>query len=157
MWGQFLLRPSQGQLWQLSVLKLHIKNWPHIHYWVTKTKTIVEREFQILVLMNFHEPLEIKCNFQWPSSSDSPLHFQFNMRNNALARCPHCRKVSSVGGDFRYEQVLWIQNLDDRKKREQFLLLLNHEILIILPKYCLIRIFHQSSDNFNFPVNFMQF
>ena len=24
-------------------------------------------------LMNFHEPLEIKCNFQRPSSSDSPL------------------------------------------------------------------------------------
>ena len=23
-------------------------------------------------LMNFHEPLEIKCNFQRPSSSDSP-------------------------------------------------------------------------------------
>ena len=23
--------------------------------------------------MNFHEPLEIKCNFQRPSSSDSPL------------------------------------------------------------------------------------
>lgn len=27
-------------------------------------------------------------------------NFLFNMRNNALARCPHCRKVSSVGGDF---------------------------------------------------------
>jgi hypothetical protein len=25
--------------------------------------------------MNFHEPLEIKCNFQRPSSSDSPLQF----------------------------------------------------------------------------------
>ena len=36
-------------------------------------RNIVEREFQILTLMNFHEPLEIKCNFQWPSSSDSPL------------------------------------------------------------------------------------
>ena len=24
LWGQFLLRSSQGQLWQLSVLKLHI-------------------------------------------------------------------------------------------------------------------------------------
>jgi hypothetical protein len=32
-----------------------------------------EREFQILTLMNFHEPLEIKCNFQRPSSSDLPL------------------------------------------------------------------------------------
>ena len=36
-------------------------------------RKIVEREFQILTLMNFHEPLEIKCNFQQPSSSDSPL------------------------------------------------------------------------------------
>ena len=36
-------------------------------------RKIVEREFQILTLMNFHEPLEIKCNFQRPSSSDSPL------------------------------------------------------------------------------------
>ena len=37
-------------------------------------RKIPEREFQILTLMNFHEPLEIKCNFQRPSSSDSPLH-----------------------------------------------------------------------------------
>ena len=36
-------------------------------------RKIPEREFQILTLMNFHEPLEIKCNFQQPSSSDSPL------------------------------------------------------------------------------------
>ena len=36
-------------------------------------RKIVEREFQILTLMNFHEPLQIKCNFQRPSSSDSPL------------------------------------------------------------------------------------
>ena len=36
-------------------------------------RKIVEREFQILTLMNFHEPLEIKCNFQQPSSPDSPL------------------------------------------------------------------------------------
>merc|ERR1712020_18975 len=27
-------------------------------------------------------------------------NFLFNALNNALARCPHCRKVSSVGGDF---------------------------------------------------------
>lgn len=26
--------------------------------------------------------------------------FQFNTLNNALARCPHCRKVSSVGPEF---------------------------------------------------------
>lgn len=25
---------------------------------------------------------------------------QFNTLNNALARCPHCRKVSSVGPEF---------------------------------------------------------
>ena len=31
----------------------------------------------------------------------SLILFQFNTLNNALARCPHCRKVSSVGGDFR--------------------------------------------------------
>ena len=36
-------------------------------------RKIVERGFQILTLMNFHEPLEIKCNFQRPSSSDLPL------------------------------------------------------------------------------------
>ena len=36
-------------------------------------RKIVERGFQILTLMNFHEPLEIKCNFQQPSSSDLPL------------------------------------------------------------------------------------
>ena len=36
-------------------------------------RNIVEREFQILTLMNFHEPLQIKCNFQRPSSSDLPL------------------------------------------------------------------------------------
>ena len=34
-------------------------------------RKIVEGEFQILTLMNFHEPLEIKCNFQRPSFSDS--------------------------------------------------------------------------------------
>ena len=36
-------------------------------------RKIPEREFQILTLMKFHEPLEIKCNFQRPSPSDSPL------------------------------------------------------------------------------------
>lgn len=28
------------------------------------------------------------------------LPFKFNTLTNALARCPHCRKVSSVGVDF---------------------------------------------------------
>ena len=36
-------------------------------------RKIVKREFQILTLMNFPEPLEIKYNFQQPSSSDLPL------------------------------------------------------------------------------------
>ena len=44
-------------------------------------RKIPEREFQILTLMNFHEPLEIKCNFQRPSSSDSPLHFHLQLFN----------------------------------------------------------------------------
>ena len=36
-------------------------------------RKIVEREFQVLTLMNFHEPLENKCNFQQPLFADSPL------------------------------------------------------------------------------------
>ena len=36
-------------------------------------RKIAERGFQILTLMSFHEPLKIKCNFQRPSFSDSPL------------------------------------------------------------------------------------
>lgn len=28
------------------------------------------------------------------------FHLQFNTMQNALARCPHCRKVSSVGPEF---------------------------------------------------------
>ena len=36
-------------------------------------RKIPEREFQILTLMNFHVPMEIKCYLQQPSSSDSPL------------------------------------------------------------------------------------
>ena len=37
-------------------------------------RKIPEREFQILTLMNFHEPLEIKYNFQRSSSPDSSLN-----------------------------------------------------------------------------------
>ena len=44
-----------------------------LQYWVTKTKKNLKRAFQILILTNFHEPLEIKCNFQQASSSDSSL------------------------------------------------------------------------------------
>ena len=36
-------------------------------------RKIVEREFQILTLMNFYEPLEIKSNFQQPSVIYSPF------------------------------------------------------------------------------------
>ena len=43
-------------------------------------RKIVERGFQILTLMNFHEPLEIKCNFQRPSSSDLPLTRKFRIK-----------------------------------------------------------------------------
>ena len=56
----------------------------------------MEREFQILTLMNFHEPLEIKCDFQRPSSSDSPLlmavsvsYFQFLLLNEVYLIEPH--------------------------------------------------------------------
>jgi len=28
-------------------------------------------------------------------------NFLFNVSQNALARCPHCKKISSVGGDFK--------------------------------------------------------
>ena len=41
-------------------------------------RKIPEREFQILTLMNFHEPLEIKCNFQRPSS------FAFTFCQNSI-------------------------------------------------------------------------
>ena len=44
-------------------------------------RKILEREFQILTLMNFHEPLEIKCNFQQPSSSDLPLKISVKMHS----------------------------------------------------------------------------
>ena len=44
-------------------------------------RKIVERGFQILTLMNFHEPLEIKCNFQQPSPSESSLMCMANTCN----------------------------------------------------------------------------
>ena len=31
---------------------------------------------------------------------DLSFFLQFNTLNNALARCPHCRKISAVGSDF---------------------------------------------------------
>ena len=49
-------------------------------------RKIVEREFQILTLMNFHEPLQIKCNFQRPSSSDLPLQNQLTKSNLKITR-----------------------------------------------------------------------
>ena len=39
-------------------------------------RIIAEREFQILTLMYFHEPMEIECNCQQPSSPDLPLKHQ---------------------------------------------------------------------------------
>jgi len=33
-------------------------------------------------------------------------NFLFNITQNALARCPHCKKISSVGGDFRRNRGL---------------------------------------------------
>jgi hypothetical protein len=47
-------------------------------------------------------PWHFPCEFQaliFLISIDHLL-FQFNTLTNALARCPHCRKVSSVGPDF---------------------------------------------------------
>jgi len=32
--------------------------------------------------------------------------FLFNTLNNSLARCPHCRKLSSVGGDFSKSRAI---------------------------------------------------
>ena len=51
-------------------------------------RNIVEREFQILTLMNFHEPLQIKCNFQQPSSSDLPL-------KSKIPKCGYFLKICS--------------------------------------------------------------
>ena len=55
-------------------------------------RKIPEREFQILTLMNFHEPLEIKCNFQRPSSSDSPLLF----KKISSWSCHICKKKDKI-------------------------------------------------------------
>ena len=49
-------------------------------------RKIVERGFQILTLMNFHEPLEIKCNFQRPSSCDLPLRVLAIFKKNPLMK-----------------------------------------------------------------------
>ena len=44
----------------------------------------------------FHEPLEIKCYFQWPSSSDSPLHLDqcsritFSLFSSIIMSFGHC-------------------------------------------------------------------
>lgn len=42
----------------------------------------------------------MKVNLFSIQNNNSFLSFQFNTLNNALARCPHCRKVSSVGPEF---------------------------------------------------------
>ena len=41
----------------------------NLYYWVTKPK----RAFQILIFINFYEPLKIEFNIQRPSSSELPL------------------------------------------------------------------------------------
>ena len=64
-------------------------------------RKIVEREFQILTWMNFHEPLEIKCNFQQPSFSNSPLtKMQY-----------FCEKLS-----LRIKIFIWSNNELNQKK-----------------------------------------
>ena len=67
-------------------------------------RKIVEREFQILTLMNFHEPLEIKCNFQWPSSSDSPLP-----DNTKLPLKLQCNTVwrRDTNKNLALEKIVW--------------------------------------------------
>ena len=50
-------------------------------------------------VLSWHVPSE----FSHRNSPKTPNDFifpQFNTLTNALARCPHCRKVSSVGVDF---------------------------------------------------------
>ena len=67
MWGPFFTEAQPGST--LTALCFEIA--------YSLLRKIVDREFQILTLMNFHEPLEIKCNFQRPSFSDSPLQPTF--------------------------------------------------------------------------------
>ena len=43
----------------------------------------MERTFQTLTLMNFHELMEIESNFQQPSSSESPLTQWIVTENNS--------------------------------------------------------------------------
>lgn len=40
------------------------------------------------------------------TSNNPKLSLQFNTLNNALARCPHCRKVSSVGPTFARNRAI---------------------------------------------------
>ena len=67
-------------------------------------RKIPEREFQILTLMNFHEPLEIKCNFQRPSSSDSPLP-----DNTKLPLKLQCNTVwrRDTNKNLALEKIVW--------------------------------------------------
>ena len=71
--GSVLLRPSQGQFWQLSVLKLLIYYWENSckHF---KSSKQIRRELKIQIFpRQNYEPLDIKCNFLRPSSSESSL------------------------------------------------------------------------------------
>ena len=55
----------------------------------SKTKTIVKRAFQILILINFHEPLKMEYNIQRPSSSELPLpptSYLYIVKSQTVAR-----------------------------------------------------------------------
>lgn len=70
---------------------------------------------RVLSRHQFHRCLEcivslvdiVRIHFWWvvwylwvTSNTNHCSSLQFNTLNNALARCPHCRKVSSVGPEF---------------------------------------------------------
>ena len=47
-----------------------------------------------------HDTFLVSFSSKSPKTLDDFILPQFNTLTNALARCPHCRKVSSVGVDF---------------------------------------------------------
>ena len=101
-------------------------------------RKIVERGFQILTLMNFHEPLEIKCNFQWPSSSDSPLpdntKLPLKLQCNTVCMAVYDVK-STYNKSFEYFLIFQTQdpNLDLLKRIFEILL---NKLCLTKEKYC---------------------
>ena len=96
--GSVLLRPSRGQFWHLSVLKLLIYYWEKSckHF---KSSKQIRRELKIQMFPHQnYESLEIKCNFQRPSSSESFL------TSTALHLCSCC--LCYLG-----KSLLWKENL----------------------------------------------